>query len=195
MSSSIHTNRSALQALQAVNAAGRDLASTQNKVSTGLNVATAKDNGAVFAIAASMRADIGGWGAVTTGLNRAQSITDVALTGAERIGELLIKLQKHAVALNDSLTGVSRQAVVDHMAAMIKEIDLIARTTEFDGINLLTGRPTIATTTSYGYGLPSSPLPQPAFSSMAALPPGSHAWTSSTVRYALPASRSSASMS
>ncbi len=188
MSSSIHTNRSALQALQAVNAAGRDLASAQNKVSTGLKVATAKDNGAVFAIAASMRADIGGWGAVKTGLNRAQSITDVALTGAERIGELLIELQKHAVALNDSLMGVSRQAVVDHMAAMIKEIDLIARTTEFDGINLLTGRPTITTTTSYGYALPSSPLPQPAFSSMAALPPGSHAWTNSTVRYALPPS-------
>ncbi|WYW67868.1 flagellin [Brevundimonas diminuta] len=188
MSSSIHTNRAALQALQAANAAGRDLASAQNKVSTGLKVATAKDNGAVFAIAASMRADIGGWGAVKTGLNRAQSITDVALTGAERIGELLIELQKHAVALNDSLTGVSRQAVVDHMAAMIREIDLIARTTEFDGINLLTGRPTITTTTSYVYALPSSPLPQPAFSSMAALPPGSHAWTNSTVRYALPPS-------
>lgn len=188
MSSSIHTNRAALQALQAVNAAGRDLASAQNKVSTGLKVTTAKDNGAVFAIAASMRADIGGWGAVKTGLNRAKSITDVALIGAERIGELLIELQKHAVALNDSLTGVSRQAVVDHMAAMIKEIDRIARTTEFDGINLLTGKPTITTTTSYGYALPSSPLGQPAFSSMAALPPGSHAWTSSTVHYALPPS-------
>lgn len=87
MSSSIHTNHSALQALQAVNAARRDPASAQNRGSTSLKVPTAKDNGAVFAIASSMRSDIGGWGAVKTGLNRVQSITDVALMGAERIGE------------------------------------------------------------------------------------------------------------
>lgn len=188
MSSSIHTNRSALQALQAVETARRDLASAQNRVSTGLKVATAKDNGAVFAIASSMRADIGGWGAVKTGLNRAQSITDVALMGAERIGELLVELHQHAVTLNDSLSGASRQAVIDHMSAMIKEIDRIARTTAFDGINLLTGKPTVTTTTTHSYGFPSSPLPQPAFSSMAALPPNSHAWPSSTVRYTLPPS-------
>ena len=188
MSSSIHTNRSALQALQAVNAAGRDLASAQNKVSTGLKIATAKDNGAVFAIASTMRADIGGWGVVKSGLNRVQSITDVALMGTERIGELLIELQQHAVTLNDSISGASRRAVVDHMMAMIKEIDQIARTTAFDGVNLLTGKPTVTTTTTHSYGLPSSPLPQPAFSSMAALPPNSFAWPSSTVSYTLPPS-------
>lgn len=188
MSSSIHTNRSALQALQAVNAAGRDLVSAQNKVSTGLKIATAKDDGAVFAIASTMRADLGGWGVVKTGLNRVQSITDVALLGTERIGELLIELQQHAVALNDSISGASRKAVVDHMTAMIKEIDQIARTTAFDGVNLLTGKPTVTTTTTHSYGMPSSPLPQPAFSSMAALPPNSYAWPSSTVRYTLPPS-------
>ena len=188
MSTSIHTNRAALQALQVTNAASRDLVNSQNRISTGLKVATAKDNGAVFAIASSLRSDIGGWSAVKGGLNRAQSITDIALTGAERIGTLLIELQQQAVALNDSLTGASRKAVVDHMTAMIKEIDLIARTTEFDGINLLTGKPTITTTTSYGYALPPSPLPQPAISTMAALPLGSHAWAGSTVRYTLPPS-------
>lgn len=171
-----------------MNAAGRDLAAAQNRVSTGLKVSGAKDNGAVFAIASAMRADVGGWGAVTTGLNRVQSITDVALMGAERIGELLVELQKHAVALNDSLSGASRQAVINDMTAMISEIDRIARSTAFDGINLLTGRPTITTTSRVGYGLAPTVLPQPVFPSMAALPPGSQAWAGSTVKYSLPPS-------
>ncbi|WP_312217584.1 flagellin [Brevundimonas sp.] len=188
MSSSIHTNRSALQALQAVNAAGRDLATAQNRVSTGLKVSGAKDNGAVFAIASAMRADVGGWGVVATGLNRVQTITDVALMGAERIGELLIELQQHAVSLNDSLSGTSRQAIINDMTAMIDEIDRIARSTEFDGINLLTGRPTITTTSSVAYGLPKTTVPQPAFPRMAALPPGSFSSTGASVAYSLPSS-------
>lgn len=188
MSSSIHTNRSALQALQAVNAAGRDLATAQNRVSTGLKVSGAKDNGAIFAIASAMRADVGGWGVVATGLSRVQTITDVALMGAERISELLIELQQHAVSLNDSLSAASRQAVINDMANMIGEIDRIARSTEFDGINLLTGRPTMTTTSSVAYGLPKTTLPQPAFPRMAALPPGSFSSMGASVAYSLPPS-------
>lgn len=188
MSSSIHTNRSALQAVQAVNSAGRDLATAQNRVSTGLKVSGPKDNGAIFAIASAMRAEVGGWGVVATGLNRVQTITDVALMGAERISELLSGLQQHAVTLNDSLSGTARQAVIDHMTAMIGEIEMIARSTEFDGINLLTGRPTIITTTSTSYGLPKTTLPQPAFPHMSALPPGSFSSTGASVSYSLPPS-------
>ncbi|WP_370866440.1 flagellin N-terminal helical domain-containing protein [Brevundimonas aurantiaca] len=188
MPSSIHTNRSALQAVQAVNSAGRDLKAAQNRISTGFKVGGAKDNGAIFAVASAMRAESGGWGVVATGLNRVQSITDVALMGAERISELLGELQQHAVALNDSLSGTARQAVIDQMTGMIAEIDRIARSTEFDGVNLLTGRPTTVTTTTTTYGLPPSTLPQPTFPQMAALPPGSFSSATSPVSYSLPVS-------
>lgn len=188
MPSSIHTSRSALQAVQAVNSAGRDLKAAQNRISTGFKVGGAKDNGAIFAVASAMRAESGGWGVVATGLNRVQSITDVALMGAERISELLGELQQHAVALNDSLSATARQTVIDQMTGMIAEIDRIARSTEFDGINLLTGRPTTVTTTTTTYGLPPSTLSQPAFPQMAALPPGSFSSTTSSVTYSLPVS-------
>lgn len=171
-----------------MNSAGRDLMAAQNRLSTGFKVGGAKDNGAVFAVASAMRADSGGWAVVETGLNRVQSITDVALMGAERISELLGELQQHAVALNDSLSGTARQAVIDQMTGMIAEIDRIARSTEFDGINLLTGRPTTVTTTTTTYGLPPSTLPQPAFPQMAALPPGSFSSATSSVSSSLPVS-------
>src|SRR5690606_42080639 len=76
----------------------------------------------------------------------------------------------------------------DDMTVMIDEIDRIARSTEFDGVNLLTGRPTMTTTSSVAYGLPKTTLPQPAFPRMAALPPGSFSSMGASVAYSLPPS-------
>lgn len=45
---SINTNVGALVALQNLNQTNRDLNVAQNRVNTGLKVATAKDNGPVF---------------------------------------------------------------------------------------------------------------------------------------------------
>ena len=50
MANSINTNVGAMVALQNLNATGRELNVVQNRVNTGLKVASAKDNGAVFAI-------------------------------------------------------------------------------------------------------------------------------------------------
>ena len=55
MANSINTNTGALIALQNLNATNRDLNVAQNRVNTGLKVSTAKDNGAIFAIATSQR--------------------------------------------------------------------------------------------------------------------------------------------
>ena len=48
---SINTNAGALVALQNLNQTSRDLAVAQSRINTGQKVASAKDNGAVFAIA------------------------------------------------------------------------------------------------------------------------------------------------
>ena len=185
--SSINTNRAALQALQAVNAATRDLAATQTRVSTGLKVTDAKDNAAVWAIAQGMRAEIGGWGAVNSGLARAQSALDIASAGSEGISDLLGELQERAVAFNDSLDSRARAAIRADMEALINQLDQMANNATFDGINLLTGRPTIRTETTTTYSLPSSTLTPPSFAvTMAALPPDAVAYTSQIATSSLP---------
>lgn len=184
--SSIHTNRAALQALQSVNAASRDLGTAQKRVSTGFAVTNHKDNGAVFSIATHMRADVNSWETIGSNLRRMMSVTDVAISGSERISDLLVELRKNAVALQDNMSETSRKAIVDHMGALIREIDLIARTSEFDGINLLTGYPTTTTTNTKTYALPSSRLAQPNFPSMAALPPGAFSTTGVRTEITLP---------
>ncbi len=52
---SIHTNISAMTALQSLNQTNKSLLETQNRISTGYRVATAADNAAYFSIATTMR--------------------------------------------------------------------------------------------------------------------------------------------
>lgn len=186
---SVITNRSALQALQAVNAAGQQLAATQNRVSTGLKIAGAKDDGAVYALAQGMRAQAAGWQAVSAGMGRAQSALDVASAGAESISDLFNEVQQRAVAFHDSVGTRAREALRADIEALLRQIDQIARTTTFDGINLLTGRASIKTDTTTTYSLLPSTLAPPDFqTSMAALPDGATVYTSQTATYALPPS-------
>ena len=53
---------------------------TQTHINTGLKVATAKDDGATFAIAQNMRGNVTGYQAVSDSLRRGVSAVDVALS-------------------------------------------------------------------------------------------------------------------
>ena len=64
MTLSVHSNKTALLALQNLNKTNDQLADVQNRVNTGLMIANAKDNAAVWAIAQGQRADIGALGQV-----------------------------------------------------------------------------------------------------------------------------------
>ena len=98
MSFSVNTNPGALVALQNLGGTSRELFTTQNKISTGLDVAGAKDDGAIFAIAQKNRADVAGLGAVKNSLDRGTSAVDVALAAGEAISDLLIELKAKVVA-------------------------------------------------------------------------------------------------
>ena len=77
---SINTNLGAMVALQNLSSTQGSLSQTQGMISTGLKIANAKDNGAIYAIAQNMRGDVAGYQAVTDSLNRGMSTMDVALS-------------------------------------------------------------------------------------------------------------------
>jgi flagellin len=81
---SVNTNYGAYVALQNLNATNKALQETQNRINTGLKVSGPKDNGAIFAIAEGLRADVQSLGAVTNSLDRATSSVDTAVA-ARRI--------------------------------------------------------------------------------------------------------------
>ena len=84
MTISVHTNKSALTALQNLNKTNTDLASVQNRVNTGLKIGNAKDNAAVWAIAQGQRADIGALGARTTASTAIDQSSSEAIARSDR---------------------------------------------------------------------------------------------------------------
>jgi len=137
---SVHTNKSALIALQNLNKTNTELDVTQNRLNTGLKVSGAKENAAVFAVAQGMRADTGALDAVSSSLDRATSIAEIALAAGESISDLLVEMREKATAAMDpSLDTFSRNAYDADFKALIEQIQVIVQNAEFDGANILNG--------------------------------------------------------
>lgn len=136
---SVNTNPSAMLALQALNASTRQLATAQTRISTGLQVASPKDNAATWAIAHQGRSEQVSWKAIGQSLARTESILDVARSGAESISDLLTEIKGAAIALNDdSLNADSRSALLNQIRALVAQITAVANESTFDGVGLLT---------------------------------------------------------
>ncbi len=140
MSLSVNTNTGAMIALQYLNKTSSELNATQNHINSGLKIATAKDNGAIFAIAQNMRGDVSAFHAVSDSLNRAISATDVALNAGQAVSDLLVEMKGKAVAAADiSLDTASRDALSEDFDSLRDQITNILENATFNGVNLVDG--------------------------------------------------------
>ncbi|MBX3476227.1 MAG: flagellin [Brevundimonas sp.] len=138
LSSSVNTNVGAMIALQNLNATNADLFATQNRINTGKKVASAKDNGAIWAIAQGQRADIGALGAVKQSLDRGVAAVDVAMAAGETVSDLLLQMKEKALAAKDpSMKTASRVALNEDFAALRDQITSVTDNADFNGVNLL----------------------------------------------------------
>lgn len=137
---SVNSNYGASIALQSLNSTNKELNSVQNSISTGLKVSSARDNGAVYAIAEGQRARVSSVAAIKDGIDRASSTVDVALAAGKSVGEILQKLKAKAVAAQaDDLTADQRTALQTDFASLRQQIDTIANAAQFNGANLAIG--------------------------------------------------------
>ncbi|WP_429912300.1 flagellin [Glycocaulis sp.] len=137
---SVNTNVGAMVALQNLNRTNQELQTVQNRINTGLNVASAKDNGGIYAIAQNMRAEVGGLRAVNNSLDLAISVVDVSLAAGDAISDLLIEMKEKALAASDaSLDSASRTALSEDFKALRDQISTIVENAEFNGSNLIDG--------------------------------------------------------
>jgi flagellin len=135
---SVNTNVGAQVALQNLNATNAQLAITQNRINTGKSVATAKDNGAIWAIAQGQRADIGALNAVKQSLDRGVAAVDVALAAGETVSDLLLQMKEKALAATDaSLKTAARAALNEDFKALRDPIASVTSNADFNGVNLL----------------------------------------------------------
>jgi flagellin len=135
---SINTNTGAMIALQNLNVTNSGLAVTQNRINTGMKVTSAKDNGAIWAIAQNSRADISSLDSVKDSLQRGQSTVDVAISAGETVSDLLNQMKAKALAAADSsLDSTSRTAMNDDFKALRNQIAKTIASASFNGTNLI----------------------------------------------------------
>jgi flagellin len=135
---SVNTNAGAMIALQNLSVTNSELQTVQNRINTGKMVSSAKDNGAIFAIAQGQRAEIGALNAVKDSLNRGQSAVDVALSAGESVSDLLGQLKEKALSATDkSLTTSARSALNEDFKAIRDQIATVVTNAKFNGVNLL----------------------------------------------------------
>jgi flagellin len=137
---SVNTNGGAMVALQYLNQTQGALTKVQNAINSGMSVASAKDDGATFAIAQNMRGDVAGFVAVTDSLNRGMSSVDVSLSAGQSISDLLIQMKQKALAASDaSLDTASRDALNEDFKALRDQIGSVVSNATFNGFNLIDG--------------------------------------------------------
>ena len=135
---SVNTNVGAQIALQNLQKTNSELATTQNRINTGKAINSAKDNGAIWAIAQSQRAESSSLNAVKSSLQRGQSTVDVALSAGESISDLLTQMKSLALSASDTSLGTSARASLNEDFISLRDrITTVVANASFDGTNLI----------------------------------------------------------
>ena len=135
--SSILTNSSAMNALATLREVNRGLTDTQSRVSSGLKVASGKDNAAYFAISETMKGDSGMFKAINEGMTATKNSVATARLGAETVTGLAQQMvERIAFAQSD---GVNKQDVQNELVALAKNMQSAIDQATFNGDNLIDG--------------------------------------------------------
>ncbi len=140
IANSVNTNPGAMIALQNLNQTNTELQQTQGRINTGKKIGTAKDNGAIWAIAENQSAIANSLNAVRDSLQRGQSTIDVGLAAGDTVVDLLNKMKEKALAAADtSITSASRETLAADFNSLRDQITKAVSNAKFSGANIIDG--------------------------------------------------------
>ncbi len=135
---SVNTNVGALLSQKYLRGTNTEITMVQNRVSSGLRVATVLDDASTFAVAAGIRADIKAYTAVAAALQGAKVSATVALTAGETISRRLEDVKAKIVQLADqSISAASRTTYQNDLNSMVTEVNNYLLQASYNGNNLL----------------------------------------------------------
>lgn len=138
--SSILTNAGAMTALRSLQATNNNLSITQDRVSTGLKVGSAKDNAAAWSVASEMKTTSAGFKTLSDQTSVGMAAVGLGLEAAKNLVELYEKvhqkvLQRVSADANGDTTNV---AVYDsEITALSNAASEIISRASFNGVNFL----------------------------------------------------------
>ena len=140
MAINIRTNIPSLIAQRNLDSSSARLNTSYERLSSGLRINRARDDAAGLSIAESLKADSA---VATVGIRNANdgiSIISIADQAIGQIGNTLARLAELAQqSANGVFANTQRSALQNEFIALQSEIERIAYTTKFNGLNLLSG--------------------------------------------------------
>lgn len=142
----INHNISAMITQTALATNNNSMSKSLEKLSTGLRVNRAQDDAAGLAVSEQMRTQIRGLGKAKQNAQDGIALLQIAEGAAGEITNILQRQRELSVqAANDTLTSTERKYLDNEFQSLSKEINRIAASTNYNGMNLLDGA-----TTSFG---------------------------------------------
>ena len=145
MPSVINTNIASLNTQRNLNSSQAALATSIQRLSTGLRVNSAKDDAAGLAIAERMSAQVRGLNVAARNANDGVSLAQTAEGSLGKIGDMLQRMREISVQSSNATNSTTDRAALQNEVTQLKEeIDRVATSTSFNGTKLLDGSFTAA---------------------------------------------------
>jgi len=146
MASVINTNVPSLNAQNNLNKTQNALATSLQRLSTGLRINSAKDDAAGLAISERMTSQIRGLNQASRNANDGVSLAQTAEGALGQTGDLLQRMRELSIqSANGTNSASDRAALQSEVDQLKQEINRVASTTEFNGLKLLDGNFTAQT--------------------------------------------------
>ena len=140
MASVINTNTSSLNSQRNLSSSQASLATSLQRLSSGLRINSAKDDAAGLAISDRMNSQIRGMTVATRNANDGVSLAQTAEGALSSSGDILQRIRELAVQSSNSTNSASdRQALQTEVGQLSQELNRVAQTTTFNGQALLDG--------------------------------------------------------
>ena len=140
MTSVINTNIASLNAQRNLNTSQSALATSLQRLSSGLRINSAKDDAAGLAISERMSAQINGLNQAARNANDGISLSQTAEGALSEVTNNLQRMRELAVqSANATNSSTDRAALQNETSQLIAEIDRVAVQTSFNSVNLLDG--------------------------------------------------------
>ena len=140
MPQTINTNIASLNAQRSLNSSQNSLATSMQRLSSGLRVNSAKDDAAGLAIAERMNTQVRGLNVAARNANDGISLAQTAEGALGKVGDMLQRMRELAVqASNATNNQTDRDALNAEVQALKEELGRVASQTSFNGTKLLDG--------------------------------------------------------
>ena len=148
----VNTNTASINAQRNLASVTDRLGTNFRRLSTGLRISTAADDAAGLAISERLRSQVRSLDQAKRNANDGISLVQTAEGALNEVNSVLTRLRELSIqAANGSVSNQDKDTLNEEFTSLVDEIDRIAQSTEFNGINLLDGS-SASVSFQVGYG-------------------------------------------